>query len=604
MFLAGYVPRMVFDMRLFRELKRRKVLHTLSLYVVGCWVALQVVEVLSDAGLPAGTMRTVLAAMSVGFPLVLVVAWFFDVSAEGVMRTPAAAEGLPALNLGDHALMAGLIAVMALNFYVLSSPPPQPDPLETGAEQRTLVVIDFEDVGVLDEDEAIGRVIASELRSELTRVAGLKVLGAETSRVIQMAGDARDQVATELGVTSILTGDVHLGDGDLELHAELIKLPVGNSIWRTEKKGDVRDGVGLQKSIVEAVLDAILPSASASPSMTHAPRIGADECRDAYDLYLRGKRANSRERKVELLREAVRIDPNCAVAWEAIAVTSVNWTVEGFAIAGDAARRALDLNESLAEAWAVLAEIAEEKGRWGESEEHFLRALYVDPTNTHANKMYSEALTARGRVRDALRYSLEAHRYEPADSQINWQVALAGIYAGEGELAAKHALNYKDLHINPGYDGWGELAEAYLVAGENAKALEIYAEHAEETVDLYRRCILAREDAALRDGLPEILEAVVERFASGDLDPHSDEVWYAIRCAMWFGPDDVAFDMLLGGDYSTEMSWFMFFHPDAGVLRQNPRFRQRVIDSGLLDYWRKWGWSDYCRPDGDSFLCD
>ena len=61
-------------MRLFRELKRRKVLHTLSLYVVGCWVALQVVEVLSEAGLPPTTMRHLLIAMSIGFPFVLIVA--------------------------------------------------------------------------------------------------------------------------------------------------------------------------------------------------------------------------------------------------------------------------------------------------------------------------------------------------------------------------------------------------------------------------------------------------------------------------------------------------------------------------------------------------
>jgi len=194
MFLAGQVSRMIFEMRLFRELKRRKVLQTLSLYVVGCWIALQVVEVLSEAGLPPTTMRHLLVAMSIGFPFVLVIAWFFDVSTEGVTRTPAAAEGekLPELNLGDHALLAGLIAVMALNFYVLSSPAPQPDLFDTGPEQRTLVVIDFEDVGSAEDEEALGAVIASELRSELTRVAGLKVLGAETSRVIQLAGDARD----------------------------------------------------------------------------------------------------------------------------------------------------------------------------------------------------------------------------------------------------------------------------------------------------------------------------------------------------------------------------------------------------------------------------
>jgi hypothetical protein len=61
------IANILIGMAILRELKRRKVLHTLSLYVVGCWVALQVVEVLSDAGLPPGTMRQVLVAMSIGF---------------------------------------------------------------------------------------------------------------------------------------------------------------------------------------------------------------------------------------------------------------------------------------------------------------------------------------------------------------------------------------------------------------------------------------------------------------------------------------------------------------------------------------------------------
>ena len=99
-----------------------------------------------------------------------------------------------------------------------------------------------------------------------------------------------------------------------------------------------------------------------------------------------------RERGVELLREAVAIDDQCALAWEAIAVEAIDWSFPGFVRAGAAARRALELNESLPEAWTVLAEIAEQEERWSDAEEYFLRALYADPTNTRANMFYSETL--------------------------------------------------------------------------------------------------------------------------------------------------------------------------------------------------------------------
>jgi hypothetical protein len=80
--------------------------------------------------------------------------------------------------------------------------------------------------------------------------------------------------------------------------------------------------------------------------------------------------------------------------------------------------------------------------------------------------------------------------------------------------------------------------------------------------------------------------------------------WQLIRCSTWIGKADIVFDLLLEADIPTEQRFFAFFLPDASVLRQHPRFRELVVESGLLEYWRKWGWSDYCEPDGDSFRCD
>ena len=87
-----------------RELKRRRVLHTASLYVVGAWIALQVVEVLSGAGLPPSTMRNLLVLLSIGFPIALLTGWFFDISKDGIVKTGPLAEGeqLPELKFIDH----------------------------------------------------------------------------------------------------------------------------------------------------------------------------------------------------------------------------------------------------------------------------------------------------------------------------------------------------------------------------------------------------------------------------------------------------------------------------------------------------------------------
>ena len=598
-------------MKLLSELKRRKVLHTVSLYIVGCWVALQVVEVLSDAGLPPMTMRYLLVAMSVGFPVVVVIAWFFDVSREGVKRTSPAREGedLPTPNLGDYALMLGIVFVAALNAFILSSPLPDAGSGEA-PRQRTLVVMAFDDVGTAGGDEPVGEAIAGELREELARIPGLKVLGPETSRVIQSAGDSREAIAAELGVTALLTGEVRLRAGKLEMSTQLIGLPAGNTVWQADHESDVRQGAGLQRRIAQAIVDAILPPASAHT--THGPRIEGDECSDGYELYLRGKQLHAAggsknwQRGLELLQEAVRVDPDCAVAWEGLAAASLLlWRKSDLARAGAAARRALELNESMPRAWTVLAEVAEEEERWGEAEELLLRALYVDPADAFANMQYAEALLARGRIRDAKHYVLEAYRYEPASHGVNWKVTLVARYLQDTDLLIKHANIYRELRGDHWFNGWDELGEAYRLLGDIERALAYFGEGGDIVPDWFPQCVRASLDPDSSAGLDQILREASRDLQGGDMNSINAMIvgGFIIQCAIWVGVPDIVVELYELERIPAE-AFMMFFRADAAVLRRTDYFRRRVVESGLLDYWRKWGWADYCRPDGESFICD
>jgi len=310
---------------------------------------------------------------------------------------------------------------------------------------------------------------------------------------------------------------------------------------------------------------------------------------------------------LELLEEAVRIDPNCAIAWEAIAGANIDWTFKGFSKAGAAARRALELNESLAGAWAVLAEIAEHEKRWSDSEELFLRALYIDPTHALVNALYGEALLARGRVREALHYTLEGYRYDPAHWWISFHVAMIARYLGDAEVAIEYAGITKDLRPDRYEDSatWDLLAEAYLMQGDMAQALSTWAEHGDIVADWFPQCVRSRQQPALRQGLKADMQNTLSRYLNGDL-PEAEGLhsWNLIRCATWIGEADIVVDLMAAGDVPAEQQFILFFQADSGVLRQTEFFRNNVVDSGLLDYWHKWGFSDYCRPDGDSFVCD
>jgi TolB-like protein len=590
-----------------RELKRRRVLRTASLYVVGAWIALQVVEVLSEAGLPPSSMRNLLIILSFGFPLALVTGWFFDISPEGIEKTGPLKEGeqLPELKLIDHVLLAGLILVVATDVYILSFPPPEDIRVvaSPASQQRTIAVLGFKDLELAEGSDPIGDVFAGELRSSLTRTAGLRILGPETSNVLSNAGENRFSIANELLVTALVLGEILLEGGRIQVDTRLVGVPAGNDLWSARVEGPVGDTVDLLNGLVGQIIGVAAPDLDPDPVQGH--RAGAGDCADVYDIYLRGKQlsmvhrsqGNLRERGVELLREAVAIDDQCALAWEAIAIEAVDWSFPGFVKAGGA---------SLPEAWTVLAEIAEEEKRWTDSEEYFLRALYADPTNARANEFYGEALLARGRVKEGLRHALEAYRYEPASGVINFHVSLAAKMAGDADLLLKHTGIMADIVGGPSDFVQDHLAEGYLLRGETESALEAYAAMGDKNFEWFPDCVRARDDPGKSAGLATAMRESLAQNLSGGLVRNQEPwlPWQLIRCGTWIGEADFVFDLLLGGDVPTESRYFALFFSDAASLRQHPRFRALVEESGLLEYWRQWGWSDFCEEDGDSFRCD
>ncbi|NOR18933.1 MAG: hypothetical protein GQ538_02440, partial [Xanthomonadales bacterium] len=488
------------------------------------------------------------------------------------------------------------------------------DLVSSANQQRTIAVLGFEDLELTEDSDPVGDVFAGELRSSLTRVAGLRVLGPETSKMLRLAKDNRLVTAKELLVTAIVLGEVLLEGGRIQVNARVLGVPAGNEIWSSSVEAAVGDAIELQQGLLKQLVGAIAPNLDPDPVL--GPRAEVGECSAVYDIYLRGKQLSKARHKsqakrynkgMELLRKAVTIDDQCALAWEAIAVGSVDWTMPGFVKAGAAARRALELNDTLPEAWAVLAEIAEEEERWSDSEEFFLRALYADPTNAHVNSMYAETLLARGRVRDALRYALESYRYEPAGATVNFRVALAANMSANGELALKHATIFGDLLGNPSHP-WvlGLLADAYALTGEPDRELEAHVQKGDKLVSWFPECIRARDNLSLAAGVIDAMRETMVQINAGQLDETLG--FYAkgqiIRCSSWLKEPDLAFALLLSDEVPTEVVFLNMFGPDVTVLRQDPRFRKLVVETGLLDYWRQWGWSDYCEADGDSFRCD
>jgi TolB-like protein len=609
--------------RLLGELKRRRVLNTASLFVIGAWVLLQVAEVLQDM-LPAGIIRWLFIALASLYPLVIVVGWFFDISADGIKRTPPLPpeEVLPPTRFMDHVVLAGHILVIAMVSYLIFSPPsPVEAPVAaTPIKRRTIAVLAFEDLAPVSEDDHIGGALAEELRQGLTRTAGLRVMGTKTSEILQAAGESRTELANELEISTLLQGTVRNEAGQLTVDARVIAIPDGNPIWQASFAGPINDAIRLQQDIMRSVIGAVAPSLDPDP--VNGPRAEAGQCASVYDMVLRGRqlsatpssdpdRDKKRQRGRQLIEQATEIDPECALAWEAQALNDWSYSLGGFAKSGAAARRALELNDTLPEAWSILGEIAEQEGRWSDAEEYFLKGIYSDPTNLRVNLMYSESLITRGRVKEALRHALDVYRRDPASSHVNWRVQFAATYAGEWDVALEHIRLFEELRPSSQSVLWWNKAYALLMKGDSDRSMQIFTEYLTGDVPGYAKwyftCVKARDDESLRPGLNEAMAATYEEYVDKEQDVWAYPInwaWPVISCDAWIGDGDLAVKTALSVDI-TELQWYAFFMSEWKVLRQHPRFREMVVESGLIDYWRQWGWADYCEPVGDSdFRCD
>ena len=593
--------------RLGSELKRRRVLNTAVIYVIAAWLALQIVEVLSGAGLPPDSVRRVLAALVAGFPVVVIAGWFFDISREGISKTPPQKpdDAIQQLTFLDYTRMLGILLAFAVSIFVLVTPPHQ-------ESLRSIAVLGFDETESSEDQVSIGDVLSEEIRRMVSMEAPVKVIGPTTSRVLHNAGDDRMAMARELALDFLMDGSVRVTADDISIDARIISVDDGLELWSASLIGPLGEARAVQQQLVDTVLDLLTPRAPRARGAQD--RTDQNRCADVYDRYLQAKQLVSRpplseakRRGVALLEQIVEEDPECAVAWGALARARVNWSEAGFAKAGFAARRALELDERLADAWAVLAEIAEEETRWIDSESYFRRALDAEPSNAFVNEMYAESLLARGRVSDATRYALRAYELDPASRPINWHLSMAAAMSGDFDLSMKHMLIADRLSADALIKGWMFLAMSFLSKGDESRALEILRQHADMTPPWTERCVAARHEAEPPEGLLDEIRRTNDAIRAGEIRG-ARGFYYGnmiVRCATWMGAADFLVGQIRSEEVPTESRWFLFFFPDASALRQHAGFREMVRQEGMLDYWRQVGWSDYCEPVGeDDFRCD
>ena len=436
---------------IWEELRRRRVVSTAAAYLAAAFVTLQLAEILFPAfDMGPGALRALFAILLGVFPIVLALSWAYDVTSSGLTRTdeqPAGAGPHPALLAGVvvSALALGVIGWVAVR------------PLEPGAtspaRSSSIAVLPFADMSAGGDQGYLGDGVAEEILNILAGVDGLQVAARTSSFAFRENDDVRD-IGDRLNVAHILEGSVRRVDREVRVTAQLIDTSTGFHLWSETFDREVDDLFAVQDEIARAIAEALLGELDLLPA---AGRYAASP--QAQELYYRGRAQWSRRdavgipEAIELFSRAVEADSLYAEAYAGLAdswalmpqfVRAVDPT-DAMDKAEAFARRALELNENLAEAHASLGLIrALRQDRVG-ALVALGRAIDLNGSYAPALHWRANVLADMGRLRDAAADAERAASVDPLSPAIASDYGFILLWSGDVAAATAQFARAQSL---------------------------------------------------------------------------------------------------------------------------------------------------------------
>src|SRR5215469_515987 len=275
----------------FAELKRRRVFRALIGYGIASFAVLQIIEpIMHGAHWPEIVLSYVVAGLAAGFPIVITLAWVFDVRGGRIERTaPAAAGSGPrGIRLVLMVVAIGVLSAapgVVYYFVVRGGRSASTDVSNSGSTASSIAVLPFASLGIGEENAYFAQGFHDELLRQLGRIGDLRVIS--RTSVLQYKEGARNlrEIAEALDVSSIVEGSVQRAGNRVRVEAKLMDARNDRQMWADRFDRDLTDVFGIQTAVAEEIAGALHArlSAAQKAQIQRKPTTNAE----AYDLYLR-----------------------------------------------------------------------------------------------------------------------------------------------------------------------------------------------------------------------------------------------------------------------------------------------------------------------------
>ena len=331
-------------------------------------------------------------------------------------------------------------------------------PAEASATINSLAVLPFTNSDPSTEYLSDG--ITESLIENLSQLPDLKVKSSST--VFHYKGRATDakEIGRELGVHALLSGNIVQRGDELTVNVELIDVRDDSHIWGERYSRKVSEVVALPQQISRDVSQKLRARVDGLDHSQITRNYSPDS--EAYRLYLQG-RYNWNKRTVEGLRQgieyfgqAIQRDQDYGLAYAGLAdcylllnVYNVTSADDSYPKAEAAANRALSINSNLAEAHTSLAFVTYRyRLKWDEAEQHFKKAIALNPSYATAHQWYASLLVVMGRMNEAVAEAKTAHELEPFSLTIYSDYVRTLYYAGQLDQAQSEAMKLIEMDRN------------------------------------------------------------------------------------------------------------------------------------------------------------
>lgn len=434
--------------RFWQELKRRRVLHVITVYASAAFVLIELINNLAEPfNLPPGLLIIVVIVLAVGFPLAAILSWLYDITSEGFERTKpieqledAEEKTVPnAWKIATYISFVVIVGLVVLNIFGGTKQ------LQAG-DIQSLVILPFENFTGDDQLDNIVSGMHSLLIGDMGQIGGLRVVGKTSSNVYKEADKSAPEIAKELSVDAVVEATVMCFGDSVCMQFRLIRTKgKEDQIWIADYKEDKSQMLNLYNGITKKIAREVKVKLSPEEERLLARSRTVD--REVYDAYLKGHQYledidyESLNKAREYLNFAIDKDPEwaplysgLAVVWMSLAQNSFESPSVAYQRAYEYLDKALELDPDHANTHFLIAHTAWlNEWNWEKAENEFLKSIALNPNDVWMRMWYAHLLCCLQRHDEAMTQAQLASELDPLNPFLQTMFSVVLTNAGKCE---------------------------------------------------------------------------------------------------------------------------------------------------------------------------